>query len=104
MAIPLVRLVADAAEAGVVIARGEHGSLTLRAPRESIALAKQLRARDIAVLGLYDWRHAAVAEPKPCLLCRLPAILRDPVEHRPAHKVCVDLLIRPAPSKGLDQL
>ena len=103
MATPLIRLVAQAVAAGVTIGHSEHGALTLTGTAlEGRALAKQLRTHDIAVLGLYDWRHAVVADPQPCLLCGRPAILRDPVDNRPAHKVCVDDLIRPASAKRPD--
>ena len=95
MSRPLIVLVAEAAVAGVIIGRGEHDSLTVRAPREAAPFARLLRSREVAILGLFDWRHAAVGDLQPCLICHRPAMLCDPVEARPAHKVCVDALIRP---------
>jgi len=92
----LVNLVAQGHRAGVQIGRAPDGSLLLRAPKPAAPLARQLRAREAEVLQLWDWRPAPVAEPAPCLLCGRPAILRDPVEHRPCHKVCIDPLLRPA--------
>lgn len=39
---------------------------------------------------LLDWRHATVGDPMPCVLCRRPALLRDPDTHQPKHKVCAE--------------
>lgn len=104
MSAPILDLINRARTAGVLVGRGADGTLTLRAPEAAAPLAKQLRQRQADVLALFDWRRARVADdPQPCLLCHRPAILRDPVEHRPAHKVCVDRLIRPAaatPTEG----
>ena len=104
MSAPLIALLAQAQAAGVRIGRSDEGGVTLRAPKAAGALAKQLRAREADLLALLDWRRARIADdPQPCLICRRLAILRDPAEHRPAHKVCVDRLIRPAavaPAEG----
>jgi predicted RNase H-like nuclease len=94
MAAPLVILVAQSRRAGVVMERARDGALGIRAPREAGALAKQLRAREVDVLQLFDWYHARLGEPEPCLLCGQPAILRDPVENRPCHKVCCGQIVR----------
>jgi len=96
MAAPLVILVAQARTAGVVIARGTEGALTLRAPRTAAALARQIRARDADVLRLYDWSHAPVSEPAPCVLCLQLSVLRDPAEGAPCHKVCCGPLMHTA--------
>jgi hypothetical protein len=94
---PLVLLVARAVNAGVRIGRSRAGALTLNGrTEEGRALGEQLRAREADVLQLYDWYHARLDEPERCLLCGQYAILRDPVEHRPCHKVCINALIRPA--------
>lgn len=37
---------------------------------------------------LLDWRHAKVGDPAPCVLCRKPALMRDPDTQQPKHKVC----------------
>ncbi|MFF8482381.1 hypothetical protein [Streptomyces antibioticus] len=39
---------------------------------------------------LLDWRHATVGDPKPCVLCGRPALMRDPDTGRPTHKVCAE--------------
>ena len=96
----LVSLVREARRAGVQFDRAPNGSLLLRAPKLAAPLAKMLRAREEDVVKLYDWSHASVSESAPCVLCRQPAILRDPAEDRPCHKVCVDALLRPAQPGG----
>jgi hypothetical protein len=100
MAGPLVALVAEAVAAGVLIDRGANGVLTLKAPKSAGPLAKQLRARQSEVLQLFDWHRAQLGDPLPCLLCGQPALLRDPVDRRPCHKVCVDQLLNAAQSQG----
>ncbi len=101
MAAVLVDLVVQARKAGVVIARGRNGGLEIEGPRAAAAYAMTLRERDADVLALYDWHGAQLGEPQPCRLCGALAILRDPVDRRPCHKVCVDRLLieaaRPAP-------
>lgn len=37
-----------------------------------------------------DWRHAIVGDPAPCVLCRRPALMRDPDTKQPKHKVCAE--------------
>ncbi|WP_205522316.1 hypothetical protein [Streptomyces sp. S1A1-7] len=39
---------------------------------------------------LLDWRHAKVGDPKPCVLCGRPALMRDPDTQQPKHKVCAE--------------
>ncbi|WP_159061199.1 hypothetical protein [Streptomyces europaeiscabiei] len=39
---------------------------------------------------LLDWRHATVGDPAPCVICRRPALMRDPDTHQPKHKVCAE--------------
>lgn len=39
---------------------------------------------------LLDWRHAQIGDPKPCVICRRPALLRDPDTKQPKHKVCAE--------------
>ncbi|GAA3037103.1 hypothetical protein [Streptomyces glomeratus] len=39
---------------------------------------------------LLDWRHAQVGDPAPCVLCRSPALMRDPDTNQPKHKVCAE--------------
>lgn len=96
MATSVTALVAEACAVGVQIGYTADGALTLRAPKIAAPLARALRARETEVLKLFDWTHARVAEAAPCALCHRPAILRDPAESRPCHKVCVDALIRPS--------
>lgn len=102
MAASITSLISQACAVGVQIGHAADGELTLRAPKIAGPLARALRAREFEVLQLFNWTHARVAEPAPCVLCRRPAILRDPVENRPCHKVCVDALIRPTRSEVSD--
>lgn len=90
----LVIRLSEARAAGIDVGRTAYGALTLRAPREAVPLATALRLREADVLALYDWTRAVVADAQPCLLCSRPALLRDPVDHQPCHKICVDVLIR----------
>ena len=102
MATPLVVFIRQAWEIGVELSRHTDGTLAIRTTKAADTVARALRSRDAEVLQLFDWTRARVEDPQPCLLCGQPAILRDPVEHRPAHKVCVDALIRvpTEPRKG----
>lgn len=93
---PFVRAIARAVDRGVEFARKSDGELYIAAPPDAVHLGRGLRVRAEDILKLYDWRSAGVADPRPCALCREPAILRDPVENRPCHKVCVDALLRAA--------
>lgn len=101
MAAPVVSLLAEACAAQVEISRDARGALLLRAPQNAVALARRLRDRQAEVLLLFDWTHAALDESAPCVLCGRPALLRDPADRRPCHKVCVDrLLHRAATARG----
>lgn len=40
--------------------------------------------------ALLDWRHAKVGDPAPCVICRRPALMRDPDTQQPKHKVCAE--------------
>jgi hypothetical protein len=51
--------------------------------------------------ALHDWRRAAVGPSAPCILCKRPALMREPVEHHPCHKVCADSLLRTGAEKGI---
>lgn len=88
--------------AGVTLTRTPRGTLALEIPPEADPLAPALHAAEAHLLALFDWRRAPVAGPLPCLICRRPALLRDPAEHRPAHKVCVDVLLAAGPIPGQD--
>lgn len=95
---PVVVLLARAHAAGVAVSRTRKGALVLDVPSHAANLAAALRARETQVLALFTWRSALVAEPAPCLLCALPALLRDPAERSAVHKVCVDALLDPSAS------
>lgn len=94
MATPLVALLVQARTLDITFGVRADGSLRIDTPKSAASFARALRARDADVLALFDWRRAGTGDPAPCLICRRPAILRDPVEHRPAHKTCVDRIIR----------
>lgn len=94
MATPLVLLVQQAHQIGVRVERRRDGSLGIRTGAAADTVARALRARDVEVLRLFDWTGAQLGDPAPCLLCGGPAMLRDPVDGRPCHKVCADRLIR----------
>lgn len=93
---PVVLLLRRARAARVTVTRTPRGALALDIPPDVDTLAPALRACEAHLLALFNWHSAPVAAPAPCLLCNAPALLRDPAEHRPAHKVCVDALLRPA--------
>ena len=92
---PATLLLRRARAAGVTVFRTPNpkGALALDIPPDAAALAAELREREQQLSALFDWRHAPVAKPAPCLLCHRPALLRDPAEQLPAHKVCVDQLL-----------
>jgi hypothetical protein len=93
----LVVLLTRARLADIDVSRSDTGKLVLRAPKDAVRLATRLRHRETHVLALYDWSHAPLGERRPCVLCRKPAVLRDPAEGRPCHKACCDaLLYRPS--------
>lgn len=96
MAAPIIALLAEACAAQVEISRDARGALLLRAPQDAVTLGRRLRVREADVLRLFDWTQAVLDDPAPCVLCHRPAMLRDPVERRPCHKVCVDRLLRRA--------
>lgn len=90
MTMPIVALMAQAAAVGVRVQRISEDHLDILAPPAAAPAAKLVRSRAAEVLRLFDWTHAAVAAPAPCLLCQRPAMLRDPVDSKPCHKVCAD--------------
>lgn len=46
-----------------------------------------------------DWSKARVGDPAPCVDCGRPALMRDPISHKPRHKVCGD---RPQAQQAAD--
>ena len=90
---PVTLLLRRARAAGVTISRTAKGTVALDIPHSAAALTAELREREQHLAALFDWRHAPVTQPAPCLLCGRPALLRDPADHSPAHKVCVDQLL-----------
>jgi hypothetical protein len=90
---PVILLLQRARAVGVTVGRTGRGALVLDIPPRAAGLAAALHACEPQLLALFDWRRAPVAQRAPCLLCRRPALLRDPADHRPAHKVCVDDLL-----------
>jgi len=90
MTTPIVTLMAQAAAAGVRVQRTREDHLDILGPPAAAPVAKLVRSRAAEVLRLFDWTHAAVTAPAPCLLCEKPAILRDPANSKPCHKVCAD--------------
>ncbi len=105
MTIPLLDLLASARRAGLLLGRREDGQLLIRGPREHEPLVRSLlvrKAEVLAILAVYDgtvtgldWRHARALDKKqPCALCRRPALLIEPYDNRPAHKVCAEAAIR----------
>jgi hypothetical protein len=114
MSTPLLTLLVGARRAGLVLARRDD-QLIIRGPREHEQLVRALLARKpdvLAVLPAYsgavpslDWSRAKVlGECQPCALCHRPALLVEPYDHRPCHKVCAEAAIRwgavPAVLKG----
>jgi hypothetical protein len=90
---PLVLTLRRARAAGITVSRTPKGALALDMPSDADALGAELRGREQDLLALFDWRRADLARPAPCLLCSRPALLREPAEAQPAHKVCVDQLL-----------
>ena len=37
-----------------------------------------------------DWRHAAIGDLSPCVLCGTPALCRSPARDVPCHKGCAE--------------
>jgi hypothetical protein len=91
---PVILLIRRARRAGVTVSRTAKGAVAFDIPAGAAELAAELREREQQVAALFDWRHATVAQPAPCLLCARPALLRDPADQLPAHKVCADRLLR----------
>lgn len=71
---PLVILVRRVSAARLRLTRSPDGGLAIRGPRSRADLAAQLRARQADVVLLFDWSHARLDEPKPCVICRRPAL------------------------------
>lgn len=100
---PLVVLLGHARTAGLHITATD-GRLRVTGPREHGALARALLARKPAVLTLVDvyngrrrlldWQAAAVRNPRPCVLCGRPALLRDPYDGVPMHRTCAERAVR----------
>ena len=90
---PIILLLRRARAAGVTVSRTAKGAVVLDIPPAAGGVAVELREREQQVAALFDWRRAPVTRPAPCLLCDRPALLRDPADHSPAHKVCVDQLL-----------
>ncbi|WFE27794.1 hypothetical protein O7623_00850 [Solwaraspora sp. WMMD791] len=106
MPAPAVELLAAARRAGVVIDRDPAGRLVIDGPDGAGHLVAGLRRRgDVVahvidvwtgVASLLDWRHATVLDPpRPCRLCRQPAMLADPYDRQPCHKTCAETAITP---------
>mgnify|MGYP001233687543 FL=1 len=100
---PLVVLLGRARTAGLHITATD-GRLRVTGPREHGALARALLARKPDVLTLVDayngrrrlldWQAAAVRDPRPCVLCGRPALLRDPYDGVPMHRTCAERAVR----------
>ena len=80
--------------------------LRVTGPRAAAALAREILGRkpqlaqdhtlvDVAMgrRNLLDWSHASVGRPAACALCGPPTLLRAPYGE-PAHKACVERLLR----------
>lgn len=102
----LISLVIQARQVGLVLDQGEGGRLIVRGDREHERLVRQLLDRKAEVLTLVDlftgrraaldWSQAKVgAQPGRCVLCRSWAILRDPFDDTPCHKVCAEQQLSP---------
>ena len=104
MSTTLITLLARARTAGIKLSRHPDGGLRIQAPATAAPIAKTLRARQADVLPLLgalgldpvvlNWRDAWLADdPAPCVICRRPALLRDPYDNRPMHKTCAERLL-----------
>lgn len=99
----LIVLLGRARTAGLHISATD-GRLHITGPREHGALARALLARKPDVLTLVDaysgrrrlldWQAAAVRDPRPCVLCGSPALLRDPYDGVPMHRTCAERAVR----------
>ncbi|MFI1148712.1 hypothetical protein [Streptomyces sp. NPDC020817] len=47
-----------------------------------------------------DWRHARIGDPAPCVICRRPALMRDPGTQQPKHKVCAERALAESRAEG----
>lgn len=110
MADTLITLLGRARAAGIALSRHPDGGLRIQAPATAAPIAKALRARQDDVLPLLgalqqnpvvlNWRDAWLADdPAPCVICRRPALLRDPHDNRPMHKVCAEQLLTEATTR-----
>lgn len=107
MSAHLIHLLIEARRAGLDLARGPEGKLIVRGPRTAGTLVRRLLDRKDHILDGYvdvysgaaeclNWKSATVAErAKRCILCGQWAILRDPIENKPLHKVCAEDGIHP---------
>jgi hypothetical protein len=43
--------------------------------------------------AVLDWRHGAVGDLAPCVLCGTPTACRSPVKDVPCHKACAETWI-----------
>ena len=100
----LIEQVAQALAAGATIGR-DGEDLVLRGPRSARPALKALSGHKADVLSLVDsiagrtaglnWRDATVGERSGrCVLCRRWALLRDPRDGQPMHKVCAEQALR----------
>lgn len=103
---PLIKTLIEARAAGLVLRRGPDGKLIVRGPRAAEDTVRAVLARKAEILAHYvdlysgsvdclNWRSARVADrAKRCILCSGWAILRDPVDNLPTHKVCAEQQLR----------
>jgi hypothetical protein len=102
----LIHILIEARRAGLELARGPEGKLIVRGPRMASYLVIRILDHKEQILdgyvdfysgaaGCLNWRTAVVGEKaKRCILCGRWAILRDPIEGKPLHKVCAENGIR----------
>jgi hypothetical protein len=65
-------------------------------PSQSDEALRRARAQP----RVLDWRHAKVSDtPRPCVLCRRPALLIDPDTAEPKHKICAEAQLGEALSR-----
>lgn len=107
MSTHLIHTLIEARRAGLDITRGPEGKLIVRGPRTAGHLVTRILDRKEQILdgyvdfysgtaGCLNWRTAVVGDrAKRCILCGHWAILRDPIEGKPMHKVCAENSIRP---------
>lgn len=101
----LIRALIAARAAGATITR-DGDRLIVRGPQAVRPYAQALIARKDEALTLVDyltgtasalvWRTAKVADrPGRCVLCGKPALLLDPYDGKPTHKVCAEAALAP---------